>query len=316
MPQMKITSYLYILSAIVIWAGALPIIKLVLNETNPYLFLVVRFGIVCLACLPFLYLFLKKRKYHIYDWVHIFIFALGSQVSLIFLFMGLDLTTSSDAIIISMFGPILTIAGGHFFFREKYNLIKEIGILIAIVGSFLVVIEPIFSSTNGTIPQRVLGNTLVILHAILNTFWVFHSKLIFGKTQNVFTTYFSKIKKKFNLHTYNEVELNVLSFYIAFLCFLPIYLFNFDSYNLELLNISTTSYLGIFYMAILSSIVAYIFFSKGQAKLKVSEVSILSYSSPLFSLPLSYLILAELPTTISLMGLGVIFFGIFLSFKK
>ena len=177
-------------------------------------------------------------------------------------------------------------------------------------------IEPIFSSTNGTIPQRVLGNTLVALHAILNTFWVFHSKLIFGKTQNVFTDYFSKLKKKFKLHSYTEIELNVLSFYVAFLCFLPIYLLNFESYNLELLSISMNSYLGILYMAVLSSIVAYICFSKGQAKLKISEVSILSYSSPLFSLPLSYLILSEIPTSISLIGLAVIFFGIFLSFKK
>jgi len=313
---MKITSYLYILTAIIIWAGALPIIKLVLNDTNPFLFLILRFALVCLVCLPLLYIFLTKRKYNLFDWIHILIFALGSQVSLIFLFLGIELTTSSDAIIISMFGPILTIAGGHFFFREKYNLIKEIGILIAIIGSFLVVVEPIFSSTNGTIPQRVLGNALVALHAILNTFWVFHSKLIFGKTQNVFTQIFSKIKKKFQLHTYNEIELNVLSFYIAFIAFLPFYFFNFDNYNTQIFEISGISYLGIVYMAVLSSIVAYICFSKGQAKLKVSEVSILSYSTPLFSLPLSYLILGEIPTAISLIGLGVIFSGIFLTFKK
>jgi drug/metabolite transporter (DMT)-like permease len=313
---MRYVSYFYIFTAIIIWAGAIPIIKLVLSDTDPFLFLILRFGLIALICLPFLYLFLLKRRVNIYDWVNIFLFAFNSQISLIFLFLGLDLTTASDAIIISMLGPILTITGGHYFFREKINRLKEIGIIIAVCGTILVVLEPLLSSTNGTISQRILGNSLVIVHSILNTLWVFHSKILFSKSKNIFSEYYQKIKRKFNLHNFTEVELNILSFYVAFLSFLPIYFFNINLFNYQVTQISTTSFLGIFYMAILSSIIAYIFFSKAQGKLEVSLVSALSYSTPLFSLPFSYLLLSEIPTQTAIIGLFIIFFGVFLSLRK
>ncbi len=119
-------------------------------------------------------------------------------------------------------------------------------------------------------------------------------------------------KLGFKLHKkiYNDVEFNILSFYITFVIMIPFYIFNFNYYNTTTLFLSQNSIFVILYMAIFSSVIAYILYIKAQAKLEVTEVSILTYISPLFALPASYFILSEIPSTSAFIGLGVIFIGI------
>ena len=66
-------------------------------------------------------------------------------------------------------------------------------------------------------------------------------------------------------------------------------------------------------MSLLSSILAYYLYVKAQAKLEITEVSVFTYLSPLFSLPASYLILGEVPSQTALIGLSVILLGVVLT---
>jgi len=307
---MKLVSYLYLLIATLIWSFATPLVKYALNDIDPYFFLFFRFLVVTVLCLPFLIYFLKKKKYSSYDWFNIILFSITGQVVLIIFFVGLDLTTATDSIIIGLLGPLVTIAAGHYFFRDKINLMKEIGIFIAFIGAILVIAEPLLSSTNGTAKNRFLGNLLISSNIIIGTFWVIYSKFLFGTNSLKLISFMKKIGVKIHKKRYNEVEFNLFSFLIAFLAFLPFYLFNFSDYNHKIMNISNTSLGVILYMAIFSSIVAYILYIKAQAVLEVSEVSILSYITPLFSLPASFYILGETPSYFAVIGLIVIFFGI------
>jgi len=312
---MKFISYLYLFIATIIWSFAPPLVKLVLNDIDPIFFLFVRFGIVTILCLPFIYNFLKNKKYSSYDWANVILYAVTGQVVLIIFFIGLDLTTATDAIIIVLIGPIATIAAGHYFFRDKVNLMREIGIVIAFLGAILVIAEPLLSSTNGTAKNRFLGNLLISSNLIIGTFWVIYSKFLFGTNSTKFIQLMKKIGVSLKKKKYDETEFNILSFLIAFIATLPFYFVNFQNFNQNIMNLSATSLGVILYMAIFSSILAYILYTKAQAKLEVSEVSVLSYVSPFFSLPAAYYILKELPSNYSILGLIVIFIGIFIAEK-
>jgi len=315
---MKLISYLYLFVATVIWSFAPSLVKLVLNDIDPIFFLFVRFGIVTLLCLPFIYKYLKNKSYSKYDWANIILYSVTGQVVLIIFFIGLDLTTATDSIIIGLIGPIITIGAGHYFFKEKINLMKRIGILIALIGAILVILEPLLSSTNGVAKNRFLGNLLISSNLVIGTFWVIYSKFLFGSNSVKFVSLMKNLGIKLQKKKYNEIEFNLFSFLIAFISTLPFYFLNFKNFNQSIADLSFSSLAVILYMAIFSSIFAYILYSKAQSKLEVSEVSILSYISPIFSLPAAFLILGEFPSNYSIIGLFIIIFGIFLAekFKK
>jgi len=307
---MKAISYIYLLIATIIWAFAPALVKLALNDIDPIYFLFIRFLVVCIICLPYLFFVIIKRKYSKYDLKNLFLFSLSGQVSLILFFKGLDLTTSTDTIILSLIGPLLTIMAGHYFYREKIDLIKELGILLAFIGALLVVIEPLLSQSNGTAKDRFTGNLYVLIATLIGTFWIIYAKFLFGKNSVKFISLMKKFGFKLHKKIYNDVEFNIISFYITFIIMIPFYIFNFDYYNTTTLFLTQSSIFVILYMAIFSSVIAYILYIKAQAKLEVTEVSILTYLSPLFALPASYFILSEIPSTSAFIGLGVIFIGI------
>lgn len=307
---MKNISYFYLIIATIIWAFAPALVKLSLNDIDPYYFLFMRFLIVSVLCLPFILLVFTKKKYSYYDYKNIIIYSLSGQVSLLLYFKGLDLTTSTDTIILSLIGPLFTIAAGHYFYREKLNLRKEIGIFISFIGAILVVIEPLISSTNGTAKDRFTGNLLVFFSTVIGTFWVVYSKFLFGKNSIKFISFVKKFGLKLHKKKYSDIDFNIASFYVAFIFMIPFYLANFDTYNTTTLNLNPVSMGVILYMAIFSSIIAYILYIKAQKELEVTEVSLLAYISPIFSLPASFIILKEIPTFSALIGLCVIFAGI------
>lgn len=307
---MKTISYLYLIIATIIWAFAPALVKLALNDIDPIYFLFIRFLLVCIICLPYFFYIILKRKFSNYDLKNLFLFSVTGQVSLILFFKGLDLTTSTDTVILSLLGPLLTIIAGHYFYREKIDFMKELGIFLAFIGAILVVIEPLLSQTNGTAKDRFTGNLFVLLATLIGTFWVIYAKFLFGTNSTKFISFVKKFGLKLHKKKYNDVEFNILSFYITFIIMIPFYILNFDYYNTTTLFLSQTSLNVIMYMAVFSSIIAYILYIKAQSVLEVTEVSILTYISPFFALPASYFILNEIPSKAALIGLFVIFIGI------
>lgn len=310
---MKIISYTYLFIATIIWSLATPLVKYALGDMDPYFFLFARFLIVAVLCAPYLWVLIFKKKYSNYDWFNIVLFTLTGQITLIVFFVGLDLTTSTDAIIIGLISPLVTIAAGHFFYREKINIYKEIGIIIAFLGAAFVIVEPLISPAEVVAKNRFLGNLLISSTILTGTFWVVYSKFLFGTNSIKLISLMKKINIKLHKKKYSEIEFTVFSFYGVFLTLIPFYLMNFREYNEKIMSISLFSLSVILYMAIFSSVVAYILFTKAQAKLEVSEVSFLSYVSPLFSLPAAYIILGEIPSVFSFIGLFIIFLGIILA---
>jgi drug/metabolite transporter (DMT)-like permease len=314
-------NYLYLLIAIIIWALAPSIVKIVLGKLDPLPFLILRFLVVVIFLFPiywniFYKNFYKRKKYTWYDWKNIIIYSLLSQTSLILFFIGLDYTTAVDSIILALSAPLITIAAGHYFFRDKLNLLKEIGIFIATLGTLLVVIEPLLTKQNGDPVDRFWGNMILILFHIVAAFWVVYTKFLFGTNSLVLISLMKKVGLKLHKKKYDVFEVNMLSFFVAFFTLLPFAFWDSQNYFNQVYSLGWVEIAGIIYMGILSSAVAYILYTKAQSQLSVTEVSIFTYISPIFAIPASYLILGEVPNTYSYIGIAIILIGLFIAEKS
>jgi drug/metabolite transporter (DMT)-like permease len=312
----NLNNYGILLAATILWSVAPSLIKYVLGNLDPFPFLFIRFLIIAIVCLPLLLKILKKNKYSSYDKMNLLIFGLTGQTSLILFFVGMNYTSAVDSIIISLSAPLISIAAGHYFYKEKLNIYKEIGIAIASFGTLLVIVEPAFSN-HSTISanDRIFGNLCILLYQVIFTFWGVYTKFLFGKNSVFLIKVFKYFKVNLHKKSYNIFDFSLISFYIGFLTFIPLAFFDLSKYFNQVASLDVYNWGAIGYMAIFSSIVAYYLFVKAQSKLQITEVSIFSYISPLFALPAAFFILGEMPSYYSFAGIAVILVGLFIAEK-
>lgn len=308
--------YLALLGSYLIWAAAGPIIKLTLEHIPPFTFLLFRMLIVCIVLLPFTIIQLKRDSIHKKDLLKLTLLGIFSQTSLIFIFLGLKYTTVLDATIISLLGPILSVAAGHYFYNEKTDWHIKLGLAIATLGAILVAFEPLFLRQGDIIEieTRLFGNFMVILNSISFLLYIIWSKISLGKiSPNVKKTlHFLHMKPM--IKTYSPVLMTALSFYVGLLSFIPLSMLEmggfFGPVDFSLFALPLTPILGLFYMSLISSIIAYFLFEWSLEKIEVKDTALFSYLQPVFTLPFAYIMLKELPNQVMLSGALVIAIGV------
>lgn len=310
----NLNNYGILFIATLIWSLAPSLVKFVLGSLDPFPFIFFRYLIIAVVCSPILYWILKKHKYNSYDKMNIVIYSILGQTSLILFFVGMKYTSAVDSIIIALSAPLITIAAGHYFYKEKINLFKEIGIILATVGTLLVVIEPAFTNhSNLSANDRIFGNIMILLYQATFSLWIVYSKFLFGKNSVFLIKIFKFFKVNLHKKPYNPFEINFLSYYIGFFTFIPLIFFDLNKYYTQAIDLQYLEILAILYMGIFSTVIAYHLYSKAQAKLSMTDVSIFSYISPLFSIPAAYFILGESPSYFSFIGISIILLGLYVA---
>ena len=119
----------------------------------------------------------------------------------------------------------------------------------------------------------------------------------------------TKLHKK-----YSPGLISSLSFFVALVVFMPLSLIEATTSGFSL-YLSHSAVLGILYMALLSSIVAYSLCQWAMKYLEVQETATYSYLSIVFTIPAAFLLLGEVPTKIMLVGGAVIAAGVVIAEK-
>jgi len=295
MSQARKTAYLALIVTMIIWGLSPPIIKFTLGFVNPFEFLFFRFSIAGLIfLLPTLSLIRKNWLSFRKNWWRYLSFGLlGTPITLFFLFSGLKSTSAIDASLISVIAPILVVTGGGFFLKEKVTKKEKAGLIIALAGTTITLIQPLLEKqAQGSIK----GNLLVLTGTIA---WAAFTLL-------------SKKNKQLN-----NFILVGCSFLIGFFIFLPLFCFTRDNMPLaDLFLIDSRALLGIIYMALLGSVVAYLTYLWGLRKIEASEATIFTYLQPIFAVPAAFVILGEQPTLPFAIGASFIATGVYLSEKR
>lgn len=319
---MEYYALLAMLGATAIWGFAPPIIKYTLDYIPPFSFLFYRFLIVCLVIFPFLYTELRRQNVSLRDFPALVLSGLLGQASLILLFYGLNYTSSLEVAVIGIIAPLLMVVAGHYFFNDKVNKNIKVGLIITSLGTLVLAIGPILDSTAPTESRnaRIIGNVLIIIYNLIWTAHVLWSKRIRGENSHKVNEVAKFLGITIPRKKYSSDLITGVSFYIGLVVMLPFYLLEsmgkIGSSGFSILNLSTVSWLGLLYMALLSSVVAYNLFEWSLKYLKVTDTVIFSYISPIFTLPAAFLILGELPTKDILLGSAIIVAGIVVAERK
>ena len=271
----------------IIWGGASPIFKYSLQNIPPFTLAFLRFEIAALLLLPFVYKEFKNTHNEKENIKDIILFSLsGVTFNIIFFFLGLKLTESINAPIISSSGPIFIIIFSLIFLKEKFEKKEFIGSVISFSGILLIVIQPLFQKG---FDGSILGNIFLLL-ATLGAV----GQTLIGR----------KLTQK-----YPPLPLTFISFVIGSLTFIP-----FAATEVgHLPPLDLRGIVGIVYGAIFSSALAYSLFAWGLSKMEASEAGLFTYVDPIVAIAIAYPLLGEKPTIFFAFGAIMVFAGIFIA---
>ncbi|HUW21712.1 MAG TPA: DMT family transporter [Candidatus Bathyarchaeia archaeon] len=307
MARNRLISYFLLILTAILWGFAAPIVKYTLSYIDPVSFLFYRFTIVCLIFLiPFI-MAIKKVRFSSIQLIKLTIIGiLGGPVTLLLIFWGADKTTSLDASIIVAMAPILIVIAGATFLKERVTVQEKVGLLIAMLGTLITVLQPLVQG-NFLARQHLVGNLLVFFS---NIAWAAYSIMV-KKSSSRFSpliltsiTFFSGLLILPFLFLYQRLDLINWQRSVS----LPTSLF---------FEIHPKAIPGILYMSLFSSVIAYTTYNWGISLIEASEATLFTYLQPIFAAPLAFFWLKEEVTAGFLIGAFLIAIGIFLTeFRK
>lgn len=323
LPHKSFTPYLALLGTIIIWAAALPVIKITLEEVPPFTFLLLRFTLVAILMLPVVAYETRTNPIHRADIKNLILLGIFGQASLALLFIGLKYTSTIDTALIGTAAPLMTIFAGHYFYHDKVSKVTKFGVAIATLGTALVVFEPILMggiNHNSTATElRMLGNILVVIYNVFSSIFIIFSKVVMGTLTKEVKGVMRYLHVNPMKKDYSPTLLTGITFYVGLAAIIPLALFEnlgyFGPISFSIYAIDNVAIAGILYMAILSSIVAYIAYQWGIKGVDATDTAIFGYLGPLFTIPFSFLLLGEIPTRLALMGATIIAMGVFIAEK-
>jgi drug/metabolite transporter (DMT)-like permease len=200
---------------------------------------------------------------------------------------GLDYTLPSHAAIIVALDPILILALARAMGIESISVGKVAGMVIAFVGIALLEIP------NGQhAHSRVLLGDSITLGAAIG-----------------FSVY-TVLAKRVTDH-YDAIALNTFNCVGAAIAFLPIAIR--QSFVLQWRAVAWQGWAGMFYMALFSSVTAYVLFYWALRHMDPSRVAVINYLQPILVILAAAAFLSERPSGHLLLGTAIVLAGVYLA---
>ena len=253
-----------------------------------------RWTVVFLILLPFTYSVLRKN-FHIIKKEYKKLFFLGSMgcgVCGAFPFLAGETTTVTNMGIIYTSSPVFIILISYFFFKEKINSIKIIGLISCLIGVFIIIIKGDLSLLINL--QFTIGDLWMLAAAIG---WALYSIYLFYWNSKL------KIFERFTM----------ISFFGA-LSLLPFYISEEIFYKQTVFI--PEFYLWVFFAAISPGIIAFTLYTMAQRKLGASLTGFTLYVFTVYGAIYGYFLFDEKFENYHLMGTILVFFGIYLAKKN
>jgi drug/metabolite transporter (DMT)-like permease len=287
-------AYLTLTLVSLIWGVASPVIKYTLDYLPPFTFLFWRFLVTSLVFLPIFLIYIKKHPIKLADLPRLsFLGFLGTPLTLALIFVGYQRTTAMDGVLISATAPIFIALGGAIFLKEKITKMEKVGLGLAIFGSLVTIAQPLFEG--GFLKGAITGNILV-----------------FGSVLS--WTAFTLLSKE-DFHRHHPFVITAFCFFIGLLVITPFaYLEKGQQvFNFSFLIFNFNALLGVAYMSLFSSVIAYTLYEYGLSLIEASETTVFAYLQPIFAAPVSLIWLKEPITPLFILGAAIIAAGVLLS---
>lgn len=290
MSNSKLFPYLEAIFAVIVWGASFIATKIVLRDITPVAVVWLRFamGVVILGIAV-----VMRKQFSLLlrnEWLY---FALLGFLGITFhqwlQSNALETSEASTTAWIVSTTPVFMALLGWVVLREKLVWIKITGILLAFVGVLLVV----YDGNLGAISLRNFGKPGDILILISAVNWAVFSVLS---------------RRGLKAHSATLMMFYVMSFGWVFTSILF-----FSTTNIsEMGRLTTNGWLGILFLGIFCSGLAYIAWYDALKALTTAGTGVFLYIEPLVAVVVAFFILGEAITAASLLGGGIIILGVWL----
>lgn len=271
----------------IIWGAAPPIFKWSLRDIHPFTLAILRFGIASAVFFPLSYGKLSIKPKDVFKLILVGFF--GIFINIGFFFLGLPYAPSINASIIGSAGPIFIILTVIFFLHKKVKKKVILGSLLGLLGVLVLIFVPLLRSGAHIAAVGNVFFILSVLGAVIQTILA------------------RKLLKK-----YDAITITFWSFFIGTLFFIPFFANEVKTYGF-LPNLNYQGITGIFFGALLSSMIAYRLYYWALKYMHATDVSVFVYIDPIVTILIAAPLLGEKPDATFLVGALLVFGGIFIS---
>jgi len=283
--------YVLLVLCVLFWSANFVIGRFVAGVIEPWEIAFFRWLGVFIVTLPFLLLHVKKIWHALKSHFGILVLlsALGIAVFNTLLYIGLQQTTATNALLINSSIPIIILFLSFMILKTTISVRQIVGIVLSTLGVVFLVLK---------------GDVRSILTLSFNQgdFWVIASSLCWASYS---------VLVKFRPKSLSSFEFFITTVSLGVVMLLPFYLA--QGYTLEREVMIVTEHAWVFaYVVLVTSILCYYLWHKGIAQIGADKTGQFTHLMPLFGSFLAYIFLGERLEWYHLGGIMMIGGGIYL----
>ena len=278
-PRQAFSWFLLIL-ANTLWACSYVAAKYALRDISVNMMNALRMILSALVLLPLLVAMRKELNLTLRDLPQLALLAIiGFVVNKMLEFGGLALTTASDVALLISSESIFTAALSWLLLRERFKLLTGLALLLGLVGVYLIVersLVPNIPPGGGAL--RILGDLMVVLALIFESFYTVRGKALLVKHPPLLITAVAIVGSTIFWVPLAGGEILYSGWH----------------------PLSLTAWLAVGWLAIMSTVIAYLVWFKGLEQVDGSAAASSLFVQPLLGTVLAIIVLHDqlLPTTI------------------
>jgi len=288
--KQEVIAYLLLLLTMVIWGGTWPLGRWLVSEQvggatiPPLMIAVIRYFLALICFFPIL-----KYKEGTINWqfarinwkILVLMGLLSVTIYQVGYLLGEIFTAASDASIMVATNAVWVVILSSIFLKTEFFTWKK---LLGTLLAFTAVIIVVGFSPNVDVLNRILGDILILAAAFAYAVYTVTSRFFLNKTQ-------------WNPESHQPSSLWIITWvsFFGFLITTPIAMIISPQYinPLEFISVPPRVWIGISYLAFISTIGAYTFYLEGVKRLSASRAAIFQTLVPLFGVIFSALFLQE-----------------------
>lgn len=290
--------YILLALCVLFWSGNFVLGRFIKSDIQPIELAFFRWFFVLLFVFPTLFFIDLKKMFRIFK-ENIFIMSLLSLLGITIyntvLYLALQTTTATNALLINSSTPIIIIVYSYLILKTNISKIQIIGVIISTLGVlFLVLKGDLLSVLTLKFTQ---GDIWIIVCANL---WALYSVLLRFKPKGL-----------------KNIEMFISFVVLGFIFLLPVYLYQGYSLEQEINQIKDHWYFFL-YISLFTSVASYYFWHLGIDTIGAHETGQFTHLMPLFGSLLAFIFLGESLQGYHMMGAVLIAIGIYFSlfFKR
>jgi len=239
-------------------------------------------------------LFIKTEKIDKKDWPRIILCSfVGMVINMLAFFKGLELSTPVNSSVMITLSPIIVFIFSAILLKEKIESMKAFGIASGFVGALILVLYTAKTGVNA--PNIPMGNLLFIVNSFAYGLYLVLVKPLISK--------------------YNIITLLKWLFLLGVIMNFPVTISQFSEVEWTNLPLKE-AIIPMAFVVIGTTFFTYLFNAYALTKLTASSVSSFIYLQPIVGIVFAISTKSDSLTLISVVGMILIFIGIYLVTKK